>query len=68
LPNETPADVADLAATFGAEILIVDGEHGAWPAVLDTGVPGAACFVPLALEPPAGGVTDDFRVFRVACP
>ncbi len=68
LPNETPADVADLAATFGAELLIVDGEHGAWPGILDTGAPGAACFVPLALEPPAGGATDDFRVFRVACP
>lgn len=68
LPNEMPSDVADLAATFGAEILIVDGEHGAWPAILEEGGPGATCFVPVDLEPPPGGAADPFRVFRVACP
>lgn len=68
LPNETPSDVADLAATFGAEILIVEGEHGSWPAVLAEGGPDAACFVPMDLEPPANGAPDPFRVYRVACP
>ena len=68
LPDETPADVVDLAAAFGAEIVIIDGEHGAWPAVLDEAGPGAACFVPVNLEPPADGRPDSFRVFRVACP
>jgi hypothetical protein len=68
LPDETPADVADLARTFGAEIVIVDGEHGSWPAVLAEGGPEAACFEPVDLAPPAGGWPDHFRVFRVACP
>jgi hypothetical protein len=68
LPNETPADVVDLAATLGAQLLIVDGEHGSWPAILDAGGPAAACFELLDLEPPASGATDPFRVYRVACP
>lgn len=68
LPNETPEDVADLAATFGAEILIVDGEHGEWPAILEQGGPRVACFTPMDLEPPPDGDPDRFRVFRVACP
>ena len=68
LPDETPADVMELAATFGAEIVVVDGDHGSWPAVLAEGGPGAACFVPVALAPPADGAPDPFRVYRVACP
>jgi hypothetical protein len=68
LPDEPPADVLDLAVTFGAQIVIVDGEHGAWPAILDQDGPGAACFVPVDLGPPVGGGPDPFRVYRVACP
>ncbi len=67
LPNETPADVLDLARTFGAEVVIVDGDHGSWPAIVDVGGPDAACFVPVDLDPPAAG-EDPFRVYRVACP
>ncbi len=68
LPDETPADVADLAAAFGAQIVIVDGEHGAWPAILAEGGPGASCFVPVDIGPPADPAGDAFRVYRVACP
>jgi len=68
LPDETPVDVVDLATTFGAEIVIVDGEHGSWPAILDEDRPGARCFVPVDLEPPGNGRPDPFRVFRVDCP
>ena len=56
-------------ATFGARLVILDGEHGGWPDRL-AGDPDAACLVPVALPPPAAGRRDgdDFRVFRVACP
>jgi hypothetical protein len=68
LPDETPADVLDLATTFGAELLIVDGEHGSWPAVLAEGGPEASCFTEVDLPAPAGTAPDPFRVYRVACP
>lgn len=69
LPDESPESVLDLARTFGAKLLIVATEpvHGRWPAVLYTGGPAAACFVPVpaATVPGADGET---RVYRIACP
>jgi hypothetical protein len=71
LPNEEPADVLDLAETFGARILVLVGEHGRWPAVLETGGTAAACFTPLDLGAgPADGrdPIGNVRVYTVACP
>jgi len=69
LPDEPVASVVDLARTFGARTVIVDGDHGGWPGRL-AGDPDAACLVPVALPPPAGGDPrgSEFRVFRVTCP
>ena len=64
------ADIVDLAATFGAEIVLLDGEHGDWPDRLATD-PDAACLEEIALPPPGPGApagADEMRAFRVACP
>lgn len=74
LPNETPADVLDLAAAFpGTRLLVVIGEdHGAWPAILATNAPGAGCFTPVDLGPPPPGATPDplanVHVYVIGCP
>jgi hypothetical protein len=71
LPQETPADVLDLARTFDARLLVVSVEpsHGVWPGILDEGGPSAECFVPV---PEATVRADDgserVRVYRIACP
>ena len=73
LPAETPKDVLDLAAAFpGTRLVVVIGEdHGAWPAILDTGMPGADCFAPVDLGPPLQGATpdrlEDVRVYVIGC-
>ncbi len=69
LPDEPVASVVDLARTFGARLLVLDGEHGGWPARLATD-PDAACLERVLLPPPAEGAArgDDIRVYRVACP
>jgi len=67
LPAEPVASVLDLARTFGARLLVLDGAHGGWPDRLASD-PDAACLEPVALPPSAGGAADPFRVFRVACP
>ena len=69
LPDEPVASVVDLADTFGARVVILDGDHGGWPDRM-AGDPDAACLVPVTLPPPAAGDPrgDAFRVFRVACP
>ena len=69
LPDEPVASIVDLARTFGARVVILDGEHGGWPDRLADD-PDAACLVPVALPPPAAGTSadEDFRVLRVACP
>ena len=69
-PNEPVASIVDLATTFGAEIVLLDGEHGDWPARLATD-PDAACLEELALPPPGPGAptgADEMRAFRIACP
>ena len=70
LPDEPVASVLDLARTFGARLVVLDGEHGAWPAPpgqrSGRGLPGAG---PARRHPPTGRRTaTDFRVFRVDCP
>jgi hypothetical protein len=71
LPQESPADVLDLARTFDARLLVVSVEpsHGAWPAVLGEGGPGSECFVPVpeATVRAADG-SDELLVYRIACP
>jgi hypothetical protein len=75
LPSESPADVLDLAARFGARWLIVaKPDHGAWPAVLDGPDPNAACFEEVELpiragstDPLAAEAVADIRVFRIVC-
>jgi len=69
LPDEPVASVVDLARTFGARLVVLDGDHGAWPARLATD-PDAACLEPLSLPPAAAGAGEDgdVRVFRVVCP
>src|SRR4029079_10742950 len=75
LPDESPSDVLDLArdpAFAGTRLLIlVGGEHGRWPDVLDTDVPDAACFKELDLGPGPAGVPDPLettRAFEIVCP
>jgi len=69
LPDEPVASVVDLARTFGAQVVILDGDHGGWPGRLASD-PDASCLEPVALSPPVNDATggDDIRVFRVACP
>jgi hypothetical protein len=73
LPAESPASVADLAATFGARTLIVSGgDHGGWPGVLDARGPGSECFEPVDIGVPAdpadATALKDTRVYRIVCP
>ena len=74
LPAESPADVLDLANTFtGTRLLILHGdEHGDWPAVLDTTVPGADCFDEIDIGTPAdpklARALGNTRVYRLVCP
>ncbi len=74
LPDETPADVLDLARTFpGTRLVIITGdEHGAWPAVLDAPGPDVACFRELDLGTPDDAAMADplatTRAFEIVCP
>jgi hypothetical protein len=43
LPDESPADVATLAADFGSSYVVVFDERGSYPDVLLNG-PASACF------------------------
>jgi hypothetical protein len=73
LPDETPADVLDLAGTFGAEWLVIaKGEHGSWPEVLDAAAdPAAACFHEVGLgvpvDPAEAAAIASVRVWRIEC-
>ena len=75
LPDESPAAVLDLAAAFpGTRYLVISSEdHGRWPAVLDSGAPGADCFRELDLgapptDPDAARAFGATRVFEIGCP
>ncbi len=74
LPDETPADVLDLATDprFGARWLIVaKPDHGAWPAILDGSEPMADCFrevrLPVPDDPADAKAIEGVRVFRIGC-
>jgi hypothetical protein len=72
LPDESPTDVLDLAAHFGAAgLLLVGPEHGRWPAVLESGDPAARCFEEVALPVPAdpadAHALAGVRLFRIIC-
>jgi hypothetical protein len=71
LPQESPADVLDLARAFDARLLVVSAEPSddAWPAILNEGGPGSECFVPVpdaTVRAPDG--SDEMLVYRIACP
>ena len=71
LPDEPPADVLDLARTFGARLLVIErDDHGRWPAVLAGDDPAAGCFQEIDL--PATTLDDraarGLRAFRIGCP
>ena len=74
LPNEPPADVLDLAGTFGARLLILTDpppDHR-WLAGLEAGADGSACFTPIDLGPAIDATGDDplaeTTVYRIGCP
>jgi hypothetical protein len=72
LPDESPADVLDLANEFGARWLIsAKDDHGAWPAILDGNDPAATCFeevlLPIPDDPVDAAAIAGIRVFRIAC-
>jgi len=66
LPDEPVSSVLDIARTFGARYLVLDGTHGTWPDRLATD-PDARCLAPVSI-PGAGTAPDPFRVYRIACP
>ena len=66
LPDEPVSSVLEIARTFGARYVILDGPAGEWPARLATD-PDTRCLAPVTL-PDAGTAPDPFRVYRVACP
>jgi hypothetical protein len=75
LPDEPPSDVLDLArdpAFAGTHLLIViGGDHGRWPGILDTAAPGAECFRKLDLGSGPAGAPDPLakvRAFEIVCP
>jgi hypothetical protein len=73
LPAESPASVADLAATFGARTLILSSDdRGGWPGVLAAGGPGSGCFEPVEIGVPAdpdeAKALAGTRVYRIVCP
>jgi hypothetical protein len=72
LPAESPANVLDLARTFGATTVIVSGGNGVWPAILDDGAPMSECFeetdIGVPPDPEAADALAGTRVFRISCP
>ncbi len=73
MPDEPPSDVLDLATTFGARLLVLtDPGHTHWPADIEAGADGAACFTPLDLGPPtepgAEDLLADTTVYVIRCP
>lgn len=75
LPDESPAEVVHLAASFpGTRYLVMtDDDHGRWPAVLTSVAPGTGCFHELDLGPPPSDPADAHtlaktHVFVIGCP
>ncbi len=71
LPDETPADVLDLARAFPGTTIVISGTNPGerWPTIALTDPVGVRCFEPVPLVDPSGrGLFDDLRVFRITCP
>jgi hypothetical protein len=74
LPDEPPADVLDLAATFGAGtryLVLISPEGKHWPGDLHAGLPGSECFSPLDLGPFTGSGDDPLEsttAYEIGCP
>jgi hypothetical protein len=78
LPDESPADVVDLAQHFpGTRYLVLtDAMSVHWPADIDAGAPGSECFreLDLGTTPLPGGPDHGedplaaTRVFEIVCP
>jgi hypothetical protein len=66
LPDEPISSALEIARTFGARYVVLDGEAGGWPARLATD-PDARCLTRVSL-PGAGTAPDPFTVYRIACP
>ena len=66
LPDEPVSSVLEIARTFGARYVILDGSTDTWPSRLATD-PQAGCLTLVPL-PGTGGALDGFRVYRVSCP
>jgi hypothetical protein len=71
LPEESPADVIDLAKFFGSRWVLITARDELWPGVLDSGAPGADCFQRVELGTPADpGATaglEGARLYRITC-
>jgi hypothetical protein len=68
LPNESPADILDLAQTFDAGMLIVDANtEGQWRRIFNPETLGAECFQPVPLPSTADDALADLRAFRIVC-
>ena len=71
LPDEPPASVVDLAASFpGTRLVIIEGrDEGRYPAALDAHAPGSDCFreVPLDRTGAAAALLAETRVFSLVC-
>jgi hypothetical protein len=69
LPDEPVSSVLEIARTFGARYVVLDGTLGAWPGRLATD-PDARCLAPVSLPPAtrASSSTTDFSIYRIACP
>jgi hypothetical protein len=74
LPDESPADVVDLAASFAGTryLVMTDDGHGRWPAVLTSATPGTRCFHELDLGAPPSDPADarslaKTHVFEIGC-
>ena len=72
LPAESPASVANLAATFHARTLVLSGDRGGWPGILNAGGTGSECFEPVDIGVPAdpreAEALQGMRVYRIVCP
>jgi len=71
LPEESPADVIDLAKHFDAQWLLVANPEDLWPAVLDQHLPGSDCFEEVPLGAPSDAAAaknlESIRLFRLTC-
>ena len=70
LPDESPADVLDLARSFPGTKLVItaSGTNELWPAIAATDPIGITCFRPVPLSDPGDGRFDGLRVFEIVCP